>query len=115
MSDVVNAIMDELWANGFVPGDKVKLLIAKHVVPLEQELAEIERLRAELETEKARRIHWQTLAYAGMRVIDAVAGNRLQRGEGVSEDTCEIAARMAIDKVAFLKSQAARAAGGGDE
>ena len=39
MSDIANAIMDDLWANGFVPGDKVLQLITKHVVPVEQELA----------------------------------------------------------------------------
>lgn len=45
MSDIANKIMDDLWANGFVPGDKVLQLIAKHVTPVEQE---VERLRAEL-------------------------------------------------------------------
>jgi len=73
-----------------------------------KQAAEIERLREELESVKSRRIHWQDLAYAGMRVIDAVAGNRLECGEGVTEDTCKTAVQMAIDKVAFLKAEIER-------
>lgn len=46
MSDIANAIMDDLWANGFVPGDKVLQILAKHITPLEQEVG---RLRAAAE------------------------------------------------------------------
>lgn len=62
-------------------------------------------VREEIRLLRQRRIHWQDLAYAGMRVIDAVAGNRLECGEGVTEDTCKVAAKMAIDKVKFLKEE----------
>ena len=71
-------------------------------------VTERDRLRAELELTKERRIHWQDLAYAGMRVIDAVAGNRIEHGHGVTEDTCNLHAQMAIDKVGFLKQEIER-------
>lgn len=87
------------------------------VAELREQLAEAE---AERDREKERRIHWQGLAYTGMRVVDAVLNNQIQLGEGTTEESMQVNARMAIDKWNFIKAEnaalreAAKAAGGCD-
>lgn len=52
--------------------------------------------------ERQRRIHWQGIAYLGMRVIDKVLANRITLGEGTTEESMQVNARMAMDKYTFL-------------
>jgi hypothetical protein len=56
VSDVANAIIDDLVANGFVPGERVLQIIAKHVAPVEQRLAAAEARCEELAETNANNI-----------------------------------------------------------
>ena len=81
---------------------------------LERAKERLAAAEAERDREKERRIHWQGLAYTGMRVVDAVLNNQIQLGEGTTEESMQINARMAIDKMSHLRSEWA-AKGGRDE
>lgn len=65
------------------------------VASVEQQLAAAE---AALAKEEDSRVHWQGLAYIGMRVIDAVLGNSIAEGTGTTEESMSDNARRAISK-----------------
>lgn len=60
---------------------------------------------AERDREKERRVHWQGLAYTGMCVVDAVLNNQIRLGEGTTEESMPVNARMAIDKMNHLRRE----------
>ena len=78
MSDIANAIIDDLCANGFLPSERVLNLIAKHIVPIEQRLEAAEndrQFRADLAFEKAENIRWKAARLEQERIYEL----RLQR------------------------------------
>jgi hypothetical protein len=69
----------------------------------------IANVRKEANHEQERRIYWQGLAYSGMTLVDQLNGHHVTRGQGVTEETFQEAARELNRSRRKLAWQVARA------